>query len=113
MKLTTKHIETLAAEIINYCKNHEFGDTIVYYNSKRTLIDLNGNTQTENADVHDYLKYCGDILSVSFEGDMYDIFNYNFGDWCQQYIDEFNSIIGKYGLYYEMGNNWNLSLYEN
>lgn len=111
MRLTIDKIEKLAAEIIDYCKRHEFGDTIVYYNGKRTFINYDGDNSTEPANVHDYLEYCGDIISVSFEGSMYDVFNYSYDcDWAQEIIDEFNSIIGKYGLYYEHGNSWNITL---
>lgn len=109
--MTTNEIETLASEIIDYCKRHEFGDTIVYYNGKRTFINYDGDNSTEPANVHDYLEYAGDILSISFEGNMYDVFNYYYGSYGEKLIDEFNSIIGKYDLYYELGNAWNLSLY--
>lgn len=112
MKITQQQIEALAAEIIDYCKRNEFDDTIVYYNGKRTFIDYDGINKTEPANVHDYLEYAGDILSVSFEGAMYDVFNYSFGELSARYIDEFDRIIGKFGLYFEHGNSWNLSLFE-
>lgn len=112
MKITQQQIEHLAAEIIDYCKRHHFSDMIVYYNGKRIFIDYDGITKTEPADVHDYLEYAGDILSISFEGAMYDIFNYSFGERSVRYINEFDNIIGKFGLYFEQGHAWNLSLFE-
>lgn len=57
----------------------------------------------------DYFEFTSDIVSISTEGLLYDILNY---DECPDILDGFNAILDKYGLYYEMGNSWNFGLYE-
>lgn len=57
-------------------------------------------------DPRDYFEYVREpnILSMSFEGTLYDILN-NHDMFVLQ------DLFSKYGLYYELGNAWNLSAY--
>jgi hypothetical protein len=63
---------------------------------------------TEDVNPHDYFEYCAydHILSMSFEGPLHDVLNYTFG----RKEEEFSAIFNKWGLYYEFGNSWNLSI---
>lgn len=55
--------------------------------------------------------YCNpNTLSISFDGDIYDVFNYGL---FLSLLEKFDKLLESYGLYYELGNAWNLSLYEN
>ena len=76
-----------------------------YYNDREHLVEL------KDQDPRDYFEDVADphILSMSFEGPLYDILNY--GPWDLE--DEFRNIFKKYGAYFDLGNAWNLSCYKN
>ena len=61
-------------------------------------------------DPGDYFEYVNPehILSMSFEGPIYHMFNY--GEY-KPVLKKFNELLEKYGLYYELGNAWNLTCY--
>ena len=75
-----------------------------YYNDREHLVEL------KDQDPRRYFEYVAKphILSMSFEGPLYDILNY--GPWDLE--DEFRNIFKKYGVYFEMGDAWNLSCYK-
>ena len=115
-KLTKTKIEELANEIVNFLdKNGLSSDTSIYFNDKvirheyKWKDDSASWTTTENVNPHDYFDYCAyeHILSMSFEGPLYDVLHYTFG----KKEEEFLAIFEKYGVYYELGNAWNLSCY--
>ena len=102
-------IEKLVDEVAKYLKNSACDmDTFIYYNGKRLNVE-NGKIET---DIHpyDYFPYYADrhIFSMSFEGDFYDIMNYCIDG---NTASGFEKLLKKYGLYYELGNSWNLSVY--
>lgn len=119
MKLTKTNIENLANEIITFLVREELAsDVSIYFNGK--VMRSNGGYNddgyytlgwetTENVNPHDYFDYCAydHILSMSFEGPLYDLLNYSFG----RKEETFRKIFEKYGLYFELGNSWNLSVY--
>lgn len=71
-----------------------------YYNNRNHLVVL------ENMNPLDYFEYVNpETISMSFEGPLYDILNYSGG----RLEREFSKILEKYGLYYELGNAWNLT----
>lgn len=122
-KLSSKQKEQLATEIFNWLNNHEMWvDTAIYFNGKcwstnnkeGTEFCYNENRYFEyEADPKNYFKYVAEpnILSMSFEGDLYDVLNgYSYG-WVKL-EDEFRKIFEKHGLYFELGNAWNLTCYE-
>lgn len=50
------------------------------------------------------------FLSMSFEGSLYGVLNYEYSlRYCEKLDEEFESILEKYGYYYELGNAWNLT----
>ena len=109
-RLTAKQREKLAFEIVELLKkNGLWCDVCIYYNGKRLSDEADGGVKVETGmDPHDYFDYAGDILSMSFEGPLYRMIND--GPWfCGGELWE---LFGKYGLYYELGNAWNLSAYE-
>lgn len=118
-KITKTDIERLANEIIEFLNKEELAsDVSIYFNNK--VIRENGSWDnefnyipkwetTENVNPHDYFEYCAydHILSMSFEGGLYELLNYGGGSR----MGKFEKIFEKYGLYYELGNAWNLSCY--
>jgi len=116
--------EKLAKEIYDLCIKYGFWiDVAIYYNGKRmsswyeddqgkTQYDYNGKPHfAEGYDAKDHFEYVRDpnILSMSFEGPVYEAIN---GCGNVRFVNELCSLFSKYGLYYEMGNAWNLSAYE-
>lgn len=121
-KITPEAIETLAYEIREFLLKHElWQDVRIYFNGKALSTD-DGNGRyayndpdtifiLEDQDPRRYFEYVGDILSMSFEGPLYDVLNYySPATYCDKINNEFLGILGKYGLYYELGHAWNLSL---
>lgn len=121
-KITKADIERLANEIIAFLEAyHIASDVSIYYNgnvirSKTEHVwdwdnsEYNAKytwVKTYDVDPHDYFEYAAydHILSMSFEGGLYDLLNYNGGSK----MDKFMKIFEKYGLYYELGNSWNLT----
>ena len=77
-----------------------------YYNEKDKVVE-------EKAEPKDYFDYVAEphILSMSFEGGFYDVLN-GTSERAFRLQNQFNNILAKYGLYYELGNAWNLTLYQ-
>ena len=119
-KITKTDIERLANEIIAFLEVNDIANDVnIYYNGNvvKSKVDYNTNsngcsyiwTKTNDVDPHKYFKYAAydHILSMSFEGGLYNVLNYSGGS----IMDKFMKIFEKYGLYYELGNAWNLSCY--
>lgn len=124
MPLTEKQREDLAKEIYEFLK--EYGiwtDVNIYYNGKvMTSYCKEEGRHYNNEKVFEYedepTKYFEyvrkpNILSMSFEGELYSALNwYGNNSWCVTITSKLTDIFKKYGLYYELGNAWNLSAYE-
>lgn len=117
MKLTKIKIEEMVKEIIDYLKANDLeSDVCIYFNNKRICIGSEWDREKkefipyekveENINPLDYFEYANEfhILSMSFEGSLYDIINYG-------NTNKFDAIFNKYGLYYELGHSWNLTAF--
>lgn len=124
--LTHEQIEQLATEIHQWLiKNELWTDVAIYFNDKRwsTMkrdgekyeFCYNENRYFEDmADPKDYFEYVREpenILSMSFEGGLYEVLHGCTRD-CVKLAEEFLAIFEKRGLYYEYGNAWNLTAFE-
>ena len=117
--LTKTNIEALAFEIRLFLERNQLASGVsIYFNNKvmrdRGDYDKDYNyipkwETTEDVSPNDYFDYCAydHILSMGFEGPLYDVLNYTFG----KKEEAFRSIFERRGLYYEFGNSWNLSVY--
>ena len=120
-----KKAEALAKDIYNWCqKKGLWGDNIIYFNGKawsssKKWSGVQGKPigddlyEYEDKNPRDYFEYVNDpnILSMSFEGPLNHVLNAYVRGWVKL-ENEFMKLFEKYGLYYEMGNAWNLSAYE-
>lgn len=121
--LTVEQREQLATEIFNWLNEHEMWiDIAIYFNGKcwstsnqdHTEFCYNENKYFEyEAEPKDYFDYVREpnILSMSFEGSLYDVLNGYVSGWIKL-ESEFKKIFNKYGLYFELGNAWNLTCFE-
>lgn len=123
MKITREKIEEFGNKVVDLCLEKGYGDTCVYFNNKRVSIDskmvfddsergfhYEGSTKIKE-DCHpgDYFDYynTNHVLSMSFEGNLYDALNYECG------APALYKLFEEYGFYWELGNAWNLSAYPN
>lgn len=121
--LTAKKTEQLATEIFNWLNDKEMWmDVTIYFNGKCWSTSNEDNTEfcynerryfEYEADPKNYFEYVREpnILSMAFEGALYEVLNgYSYG-WVKL-EEELKNIFEKYGLYFELGNAWNLSCFE-
>ena len=76
-----------------------------YDGEKRIITDIKGS---------EYFEYANDdTISISFEGPFYNVMNYAYDkkEW-DRLESEFTKIVGSFDCWYELGNAWNLSIYE-
>ena len=117
-------IEKMAFEIRDFLlKNNLWVDVCIYFNGKRlSTHDETGYHYNEpekicleeDVDPRDYIQYVGDILTMSFEGDLCGCLN-GYGEYGYKFDERIETglrnIFAKYGCYYELGDHWNLTLY--
>jgi hypothetical protein len=119
-KLLKTKEERMARDIIDFLlKNKLMDDTFIYVNGKRygTYDGEHGynygTTSWDDVYVEDNLdpkKFCewaGKYLSLSTEGVLYDLINYN--EWDSRVPEHLNDIFKKYGYYYELCTAWFLT----
>lgn len=109
-RLTKKQKEKLAYEILELLKQHELaGDVRIYFNNMCLTGD---GAVLEDMKGSDYFKYATDkTISMSFEGDLCGVLNYHYDNFSEKVITEFQTLLSVYGLYYELGEHWNLGTY--
>ena len=108
--LTKERTEDLALTILEVLHEKELDDALcIYYNNKRISTYGKKKDIEENINPHNYFQYCAfnHIISISTEGGLYDKLNYGSGEFPQKLEKLFEEL----GIYYEMGNSWNLSFY--
>lgn len=132
--VSPKKAEACAQEIISWAKSHYlWEDCGIYVNGKcycsykadpgmELMLEETNDIGEKirvwvgERDVSRYFEYYNKdhFLSMFFEGPIYDILNF-YGpsmNYCQKMEQEFGDILAKYGYWYELGNQWNLSLYK-
>ena len=119
-KLTKQNIEQLANEVMDWLIRNELDmDVSIYYNNQKMqhkyhfnkdydIID-DGISIEKDVDPHQITQWAAHdhILTMTFEGGLYSLLNYNGG----KLETEFENLFNKYGLYYELGEAWNLTCY--
>lgn len=121
--LTAEQIEEMAKEVRQFLLDHDMWiDADIYFNGKKFTCydpvekkyyynDPEHLVEVEDVDPSTYFEYVNKdhILSMSFEGPLYEMINgYGYPD---RWLEEFNKIFEKRGVYYELGHAWNFSCY--
>ena len=117
-KLTSQDKEKIVTGLIGVFKPFEAEESVLfYYDNKRAKVD--GKTGKlvveEGFDPRDYFEYCNEnTVSLSFDGSpLYDILNGYAGSRLLEVLDEgIRMVVEPFGLFYELGNAWNLSFYD-
>ena len=119
--------DNLAHEIYEFLRERELWvDVCIYFNNKRIstcYIHEDGRWEFaynqkyfEQDDMNplDYFDYVNreHILSMSFEGPLYEVLNGEYGQVGNTYMKEFYELLERHGLHYELGNAWNLTVYK-
>lgn len=123
-KLTKPTVKKLAKEIRQFLLDREMWiDTTIYFNGMAySTDDRNGHyyyndpkhlVELANEDPRLYTEYAGPYLTMTFEGPFYEVMNGYLGRYGYKVEEEFHELLRKYGLYCELGNAWNLTVYEN
>ena len=115
----------LAKDIYDWCKaNDLWDDNCIYFDGRawaswKEWGDVKGNQiyddLYEYADKNpaDYFELVNpDTLSMSFEGPLNHVLNAYVPNW-EELESEFIKIFSRYECFYEMGDGWNLAVYEN
>lgn len=119
MKLNKIKIEEFVKEIEDFLRKYELLDGVcIYFNNKRHVWNYSLKSDRyemrEQKDICplDYFEWAAPkhILSMSFEGNFYDVMN-GYTTYHYNLQDKFLKLLERYGLYYELGNAWNLSCY--
>ena len=117
-KIAKAQIEKLAREIRKFLLDRGmWADTTIYFNGKAfSTDDRLGHyyyndpkhlVVLEDEDPHRVTEYAGDILTMTFEGPLYEALNYGEPNWDVE--EELRQLFLKYGLFYELGHCWDLT----
>lgn len=119
--LPADKIEELANRIYRLLRKYDMWiDVAIYYNGKCMSTSTQRDDGTyafcynkdpflkDGVNPKDFFTYAGPYLSMSFEGPFYDALNHS----GSEVVEEFSKLVQEYGLYYEMGDDWNLSLHK-
>lgn len=125
--MTNTNYEQMAKDIYDWCMAHEaWQDVIIYFNGKAwsSHNEWEGESgkkigerlyEYNEKNPCNYFQYGNpDTLSMSFEGELYNILNnYWEFEFMVDWFEDFQTIFDKYDSYYEQGHAWNLSVYPN
>lgn len=115
--MTNREIEDLAYEIADLLSENGYeGDMAIYFNDKRlqcfTTNDEEGWKLEEGYKGSDFTEYANDdLITMTFEG-VYSIYDDINGYRRSGIVEKFDKLLDEYDCYYELGNAWNLSVYE-
>lgn len=138
IKLTPENIKTMAEDLLRYLIDLDLDMYVrIYFNFKDghgtaiqssppfSSCDYQCITQVKGKNSYryyilndinpqDYFKYNGNYLSMSFEGPLYHILNYTaYRESRMERVNrQLNNYFSHYGLYMELGDAWNASVYE-
>ena len=121
-KVTPSEMTKLAFKIMEYLAKHDLWDYVIIYangkryltpdyrQSKNAVVKKHKNIEyvEESVNVQDYVKYSNpQTITIAFENTLYDIINDNI-----DYVSKFDKLfLDEYGLYFELGESWNMSAY--
>lgn len=94
---------------------HPLSDGRIYFNGKAWDYNSQGRKSViEDIRASEYFQYADDALvNMTFEGRLYEILNYHWSEeWLGRLYEEFDALIDGFNCWYELGNAWNLTIYE-
>lgn len=102
----------LAKEIAQTLDKHQSEQDVAIYHENKRFSHFGDDWETEEGFLgSEYTEWANDdTITMTFEGPLYHAMNYGAND---ELVEELRALIGSHGFYWELGNAWNLSLYEN
>ena len=104
----------IVGKIVAWCKENDCsGDMSIYYDDKGLRFDSEGKREKMLYGVKGsrYTEYANDeTITMTFEGGLYGALNQHYGSAL---MESFTAMLDTEGVYYELGNAWNLAIYEN
>jgi len=94
---------------------HPLSDGRIYFNGKAWNYNSQGRKNViEDIRASEYFEYADDALvNMTFEGRLYEILNYHWSEeWLGRLQSEFLELLEGFNCWYELGNAWNLTIYE-
>lgn len=104
-----------AIEVAKWLGKKELNsDVSIYVEHKRYHVNDAGELVYDiDAEGYEYIDYAGKIMSISFEGPLYDILNYSWeSEHYAKLEEEFAKIFKSFGYYFELCNSWSLTVAE-
>lgn len=95
-------------------KNDLLGTVRMYFNNKCWCWYDGKKKLIEEIKGSEYFEYANDdTISISFEGPFYNVMNYGYDNKVWDGLQgEFDKLLDGFDCWYELGNAWNLSIYE-
>lgn len=96
-------------------ENNLSPDCRIYFNNQCYHFNSSGiHTETlKNIKPSNFFEYANDqTVSMSFEGIFYKVMNYPSHESDFDLQQKFNDLINSYGYYAQLGNDWNLTIYQ-
>lgn len=82
-------------------------DTLIYFEGKQYKATGEYIQDRKPSTVTQYSDDKG--LTMTFEGPLYEVIN---GGEMYATLEQFNALFSKHGVYYELGNAWNLTVFK-
>ena len=103
--------EYIAYKILELLLEYDCSTDVVFYFEGKRLIETDKDWVIEEGYLgSDYTEYANDdTLTMTFEGPFFEVMNYGTN---YELYDKFDKLLQSFGYYYELGNAWNLALYE-
>ena len=112
-KINKRILRALFKDIVSWFKKQDEGfgdlfsaDTSIFFDGKQYKATGEYIQDRKATDVTEYGK--DDSLTMTFEGAMYEVIN---GD-APIILASFDALFKKHGVYYELGNSWNLTVFK-
>jgi len=117
-KLTSKDKQKIVAGLIEVLKKHEVGDSVYFYfDDKRVWVDRNTGKLVERNGFNpkDYFEWFNEkTVTLAFDDSpLFDLINYEMDyELFETMAVDIQQVVTPYGLYWDLGNDWNLSFYD-
>jgi hypothetical protein len=109
-KINKRVLRALFKDITAWFKEKDWDllsiDTYIFFDGKQYTAKGEYVKDRKASDVTEYADDKG--LTMTFEGVMYEVINGEF----PKLLESFDALFEKHGVYYQLGNSWNLTVFK-